>query len=60
MMANPNSTTTTQMSPTDTETLRLYYEESLRTNPNNIQAVYFLGIWHLERQSYYQVISCPI
>lgn len=54
----PTGTTPTsssaQLSATDTEALRLYYEKTLRTNPNNIQGVYYLAMWHLERQSYQQ------
>jgi hypothetical protein len=46
-----------QVNPADAEALRLYYEEVLRSNPNNTQAVYYLAIWYLERQSYQQVSS---
>jgi hypothetical protein len=49
---NPNQ----QITVADTDALRAYYEELLRTNPNNLPAVYYLGIWHLERQSYQQVL----
>jgi hypothetical protein len=58
-LSNVNSSTiphtTGSAIPADAEALRLYYEEVLRSNPNNIQAVYYLAIWYLERQSYHQV-----
>lgn len=36
----------------DSESLRVMYEGVVKHNPNNIDAVYYLAVWHLERQSF--------
>lgn len=38
----------------DTEQLRVYYEEIIKHNPSNVEAVHYLAMWHLERQSFRQ------
>lgn len=38
----------------DSESLRLCYEGIVKHNPNNIEAVYYLAVWHLERHSFQQ------
>lgn len=40
----------------DTENLRLCYEGIVKQNPNNIDAIYFLAVWHLERNNFDQVM----
>jgi hypothetical protein len=39
----------------DPENLRLCYEGIVKHNPNNVEAVNYLAVWHLERQSFQQV-----
>ena len=39
----------------DIEALRVYYEGVVNQDPTDVDAVHFLGMWHLDRQSYYQV-----
>jgi hypothetical protein len=39
----------------DSEQLRVCYEGVVRQNPSNVEAVYYLALWHLERHSFQQV-----
>jgi hypothetical protein len=41
--------------PQDSESLRVMYEGLIKHNPNNTEAVHYLAVWHLERQSFLQV-----
>lgn len=41
---------------TEADRLRASYEGILKNNPSNIEGVHYLAIWHLERQSFQQVI----
>ena len=38
----------------DSDQLRVCYESVVKQNPSDIEAVHYLAIWHLERQSYQQ------
>ena len=38
----------------DSDQLRVFYETNVRQNPSDMEAVHYLGIWHLERQSFQQ------
>ena len=40
---------------TDSEQLRVAYEGVVKQNPSNVEAVHYLAVWHLERQSFQQV-----
>ena len=40
----------------DSEQLRVVYEGIVKHNPANAEAVHYLAVWHLERQSFQQVI----
>jgi hypothetical protein len=43
----------------DTEQLRVVYENLVKNNPSNIEAVIYLALWHLHRHSFSQVTpSC--
>jgi hypothetical protein len=33
----------------DSDVLRLSYEAALKSDPTNVEAVEYLGVWHLER-----------
>ncbi len=39
----------------ESEQLRVLYEGIVKQNPSNVEAVHYLAVWHLERQSYLQV-----
>lgn len=41
-------------SSADAESLKLCYEGIVKHNPNNADAVSYLAVWHLERQSFQQ------
>jgi hypothetical protein len=45
-----------KMSSVDAEQLRVCYEGILKHNPSNLEAIYYLAVWHLERHSFQQVI----
>ena len=36
------------------EQFRMEYEELLKSEPENIRSLHFLGCWHLKRRSYHQ------
>lgn len=38
----------------DSDQLRVFYEGNVKQNPSDIEAVHYLAVWHLERQSYQQ------
>lgn len=41
----------------ESEQLRVLYEGIVKQNSSNVEAVHYLAVWHLERQSYLQVTS---
>ena len=43
------------MAAENSEQLRICYEGVVKHNPTNVEAVNYLAIWHLERQSFEQV-----
>lgn len=40
----------------DSEQLRVAYEGMVKQNPSNVEAVHYLAVWHLERNSFQQVL----
>lgn len=38
----------------DSEQLRVCYESIVKHNPSNLEAIHYLAVWHLERQSFQQ------
>lgn len=42
------------MSSSESENLKQYWEGVIKLNPNNADAIAFLAVWHLERQSFQQ------
>ena len=47
------------MAAANSEQLRICYEGVVKHNPTNVEAVNYLAIWHLERQSFEQVNDLP-
>jgi len=38
----------------DSDQLRVFYEGNVKQNPSDVEAVHYLAVWHLERQSFQQ------